>query len=124
MTMTFTQIIFNDLSILGGRLPRILQIVKVPIMANTECRSMFLKAGIHRMFGPQMICAGYAEGGKDACDGDSGGPLTIKLNDDRWVLVGIVSNGIKCAEPNMPGVYTNVPHYLDWVNQIINDSKN
>ena len=121
--MILIQMISNDLFILGGRLPRILQIVKVPIMSNTECRSMFWEAGIHRTFGPQMICAGYAEGGKDACDGDSGGPLTIKLNDDRWVLVGIVSNGIKCAEPNMPGVYTNVPYYVDWINQIIDDSK-
>lgn len=35
--------------------------------------------------------------------------------DDKYVIVGIVSYGLLCAEPNQPGVYTRVTHYKKWI---------
>merc|ERR1711997_386407 len=32
-----------------------------------------------------------------------------------WVLTGLVSWGIGCAKPDLPGIYTNVLNYQDWV---------
>ena len=62
-----------------------------------------------------MICAGYRGlGGKDSCTGDSGGPL-ICNHGNKAVLVGVVSWGRRCAEPNHPGVYSRVTHVLDWI---------
>ncbi|CAG2208652.1 CORIN [Mytilus edulis] len=64
-----------------------------------------------------MICA---SGGPahDACQGDSGGPLLCSKNAtlDTWYLAGVISWGIGCAV-NVPGVYTEVPLYVDWVRE-------
>jgi len=60
-----------------------------------------------------MICAGYMLGGQDACEGDSGGPLTAD-----GILYGIVSWGYKCSEPFFPGVYTNVADLMWWIKWI------
>lgn len=52
--------------------------------------------------------------------GDSGGPMVIQRPDDkRWVLAGVISWGIGCAEPNQPGVYTRISEFRDWINQIM-----
>jgi secreted trypsin-like serine protease len=31
------------------------------------------------------------------------------------VLIGVVSLGFRCGEPNFPGIYSNVTHYTDWI---------
>lgn len=60
-----------------------------------------------------MLCA--AAPGKDACRGDSGGPMVLTWGEPR--LVGIVSWGIGCGEEGKPGVYVRLDnaHYLDWI---------
>ncbi|XP_076065033.1 tryptase gamma-like [Oratosquilla oratoria] len=60
-----------------------------------------------------MICA-YAPG-KDSCQNDSGGPLVIQRSTGFWLQIGIVSFGIGCARPNIPGVYTNLHKYESWI---------
>lgn len=51
---------------------------------------------------------------RDACQGDSGGPFVI-----NGELVGIISFGRDCGE-NIPGVYTRVPSFIDWINENTN----
>ena len=43
------------------------------------------------------------------------GPLTYN-NNGRVTLVGVVSWGIGCAQPNYPGVYARVTEALDFIN--------
>ena len=51
----------------------------------------------------------------DACYGDSGGPLMLFTEQQRWEVVGIVSYGYDCASPLYSGVYTRVTYFLDWI---------
>jgi secreted trypsin-like serine protease len=66
----------------------------------------------------QQLCAGYADGLADTCQADSGGPLML-FTDQHWELVGIVSYGIGCGQTMLPGVYTRVSAFLDWINDRI-----
>jgi secreted trypsin-like serine protease len=50
--------------------------------------------------------------------GDSGGPLMVEREDGRWTLVGTVSHGIRCAYPNMPGVYMRMTYYRPWIERV------
>jgi transmembrane protease serine 9 len=64
-----------------------------------------------------MFCAG--DGVSDACEGDSGGPLTIVGTDNQRYQEGTVSwstNGTHCGEPRVYGVYTRVPSFVAWIN--------
>ena len=97
------------------RSTNILQKVDVPILDNAVCQRWFNEGTKKRVtIGNGIMCAGYEAGGKDSCNGDSGGPLMIK-RDGRQVVVGVVSTGIDCALPKLPGIYTRVNHYLKWI---------
>jgi len=94
--------------------PTELQEAPVKIFDNEHCR----KFPAYGVVDDNMICAGWINGGVDACGGDSGGPLTCKVGnqpEDPWVLAGTVSWGIGCARANSPGVYTNIAAYSGWI---------
>jgi len=97
--------------------PTTLQQVELPIVSNTTCIAAYddwiPNNTPHSNF-DGMICAGYAQGGKDSCSGDSGGPLIV-YESNHWELAGITSFGDGCAEPGRYGVYTRVSHYLDFI---------
>ncbi|XP_023584322.1 serine protease 53 [Trichechus manatus latirostris] len=97
---------------------RPLQGVRVPLLGARACDRLYhVGADVprgERIVQPGNLCAGYLEGHKDACQGDSGEPLTC-VHSGRWVLVGVVSWGKGCALPNRPGVYTDVATYSPWI---------
>ncbi|XP_022232413.2 transmembrane protease serine 6 [Drosophila obscura] len=93
-----------------------LQEVDVLVIPQSDCRNATAyKPG---QITDNMLCAGQLdEGGKDACGGDSGGPLQVTFAQmpGQYQLAGIVSWGVGCARPNTPGVYTRVGQYLRWL---------
>jgi len=101
----------------GYSTSNVLMQVGVPTISSKDCATMYKAARIN-IDSSAMICAGYKTGGKDACQGDSGGPFIVK-KDNAYTLQGVVSFGVGCARPGMPGVYTRVATYARWINTYI-----
>lgn len=89
-----------------------MQYTELKVISNAECAEEYdvVTAGV--------LCA---KGLKDetVCTGDSGGPLVLK---GTHTLVGITSfgpadgeGGGGCERTSIPGGFTRVTHYLDWI---------
>jgi len=90
--------------------------VQVKIHSGAECSEMY--KGVTTVFNSTvMLCAGG--GDKDACQGDSGGPLVARDERGAFELVGVVSWGIGCATPNVPGAYAKISYYHKFIDAVI-----
>jgi trypsin len=98
----------------GGRLSPVLLQVGLAVVSNEACQAALPQNTITE----RMICAG-GEAGKDSCQGDSGGPLILNADSENPILIGVVSWGIGCARPGLPGVYSRVSTVADWIRQTI-----
>ncbi|TNZ80428.1 S1 family peptidase [Vibrio parahaemolyticus] len=87
--------------------PTVLQQVDLEYVDRATCQNL---SGNYSNVSDDGICAGYYWGGKDSCQGDSGGPLIVDYNGINKLL-GVVSWGDGCAQPNAYGVYANVAHF-------------
>ncbi|KAG1655212.1 Serine proteinase stubble [Nymphon striatum] len=96
--------------------PNTLHHVVLPVRDHATCQGFYTKRRITLL--RTQLCAGFKEGGKDSCQGDSGGPLLWEENGQTYVI-GIVSAGIGCARPKLPGLYTKVSHYRTWILETI-----
>ncbi len=54
--------------------PAILRQVSLPVVADSSCNDIYSNPVL-----PSQFCAGYYEG-KDACEGDSGGPAVVQVD--------------------------------------------
>ncbi|MCD8553115.1 serine protease [Seleniivibrio sp.] len=88
--------------------PTDLMEVDVPVVSNATC------SGSYSNITSNMLCAGYPEGGKDSCSGDSGGPLFVQ-DGSNYIVIGVVSNGNGCALAGFYGIYTRVSQYTSWI---------
>ncbi|XP_037532585.1 trypsin-like [Nematolebias whitei] len=90
-------------------MPTRLQCLDVPIVEDSDCENAY-----PGMITRRMVCAGYMDGGRDACNGDSGSPLVCVGE-----VHGLVSWGRGCAQPNYPGVYVKVCEFLYWIEETL-----
>uniref|UniRef100_A0A4W6D7I7 Plasminogen n=1 Tax=Lates calcarifer TaxID=8187 RepID=A0A4W6D7I7_LATCA len=86
-----------------------------PVIENKICnRPSYLNGRVK----DHEMCAGNIEGGTDSCQGDSGGPLVCNAQ-NRFVLQGVTSWGLGCANAMKPGVYARVSKFIDWIDRTI-----
>src|SRR6218665_243756 len=100
-----------------GFISPILQELFLPILENGYCQQ---KANIFNS--TVSLCAGYPQGGRDTCSGDSGSPLVCPVDNGdgnyRFVLYAIASYGEGCAKPGHPGYYVRMSYFYDWVERM------
>jgi len=103
----------------SGPLTAQLESVQLPVLSNQECMEWYNSSGSPQWIPEQtFVCAGWKEGRKDACSGDSGGPLTVpRVTDMKIEQIAIVSWGIGCGTARRPGVYTRLSKFIDWIEE-------
>lgn len=89
--------------------------LSIPIISNQDCTQKIRRS--QTRISDNQLCAG-GEIKKDACKGDSGGPLMTVFHDgplkSQWYQEGIVSKGRGCGA-GYPGIYTRVSRFSDWI---------
>jgi secreted trypsin-like serine protease len=89
------------------KFPNRMHEVRLPLVSDAVCQAAYADVGLAEgpFFPELMLCAGAEQ--RDACLGDSGGPLFVTV-DGRRRQIGIVSTGRGCGAEVFPGVYTEV----------------
>lgn len=102
-----------------SKFSQLLKEVELPVVDNKRCEVALQQARLGGSFSLHQgnLCAG-GEKDQDTCKGDGGGPLVCSGADGSIQLAGLVSWGIDCGHPGVPGVYVKVSHYLDWIRAI------
>eukprot|EP00542_Grammatophora_oceanica_P018340 CAMPEP_0194029356 /NCGR_PEP_ID=MMETSP0009_2-20130614/3092_1 /TAXON_ID=210454 /ORGANISM="Grammatophora oceanica, Strain CCMP 410" /LENGTH=423 /DNA_ID=CAMNT_0038668987 /DNA_START=402 /DNA_END=1673 /DNA_ORIENTATION=- len=133
---------YGAISTSPPRFPDELNEVDLEVVDTQQCETIYTT--IHEA--DRDICALGGEAisngmiiPKDACFGDSGGPLLIvgEVNDDGTmppgddIQVGVVAHGpeeidgldvantVPCGNTAYPGVYVRISAYVDWIDEVI-----
>ncbi|XP_015704227.1 granzyme A-like isoform X2 [Coturnix japonica] len=100
----------------SGKLPKCLREATVDVVDRKICGREYYKK--HKMnITRNMLCAGGKKrfSKRDACPGDSGGPLICGRK-----YSGIVSFGENCTSGVNPGVYTRLTEtYIEWIKKTL-----
>merc|ERR1711879_524975 len=92
----------------------------VKSITNNKCTNeMRDNVGVSYNIGKKQFCG---EGKADTCQGDSGGPAIRMVDSPNQIykaktqaeLIGVTSFGYGCGT-ELPGVYTRVFQYMDWI---------
>ncbi|XP_053698610.1 serine protease snake-like [Sabethes cyaneus] len=107
----------------GANINRLMKVM-LDQYSNGQCQQLYRdlagQSTLSRGIVGSQLCAGFAAGGRDTCQGDSGGALQVRDTSESCIfhLVAITSFGKVCGTA-IPGVYTRIPWYLDWIESIV-----
>lgn len=105
---------FGVFSDAGGAASDVLRFTRKTVITNTACRIRF-----PFLVQDSTICAiGETGINNSVCNGDSGGPLTVRDAENRSLQVGVVSFGSPLGcERDVPDGYARVSHFFTWVQE-------
>ncbi|XP_073899059.1 coagulation factor VII isoform X1 [Castor canadensis] len=95
-----------------------LMAIEVPRLMTQDCLEQSQQSSDSPAITDNMFCAGYPDGSKDSCKGDSGGPHATHYR-GTWYLTGVVSWGEGCAAVGHFGIYTRVSRYTQWLIRVM-----
>ncbi|KAJ6669201.1 hypothetical protein lerEdw1_008010 [Lerista edwardsae] len=81
----------------------VLRYIEVPVAPRNDCIN-----AMQNDVSDNMLCAGIKGDRRDSCEGDSGGPMVTQFK-NTWFLVGLVSWGEGCGNPENFGIYIKQP---------------
>ena len=90
-----------------GRPSDVLREADLPVITNSSCSSQ-LSFNL-----PSSVICGGGEGGRSACNGDSGGPYAVRVGNDFY-SIGTVSWGQGCQGAT---AFTRTTSFLNWIKQ-------
>ena len=98
----------------------------VNLLSNDYCKAHSNGTAYKRWLRDDELCGatpdhnnnGLLDIGVDTCQGDSGGPLICDVGGFA-ILQGVVSWGLGCAEEGAAGVFADVWHFRDWIDEQI-----
>ncbi|XP_013825034.2 PREDICTED: ovochymase-2 [Capra hircus] len=112
----------------NGISPQVLQEVNLPILTQDECITALLTLE-KPISGRTFLCTGFPDGGRDACQGDSGGSLMCRNKKGTWTMAGVTSWGLGCGrgwkdnlqknDQGSPGIFTDLTKVLSWIHKHI-----
>uniref|UniRef100_A0ABM5EPT7 Transmembrane protease serine 5 n=1 Tax=Pogona vitticeps TaxID=103695 RepID=A0ABM5EPT7_9SAUR len=91
--------------------------VSVSLITSKNCNTSCMHAG---KITPRMLCAHYVDRNTSTCKAERGVPLVCQQADVPR-LVGIGSRERGCKPPRLPGVYTKVVEFLDWIHHVMEE---
>ncbi|XP_017086576.2 phenoloxidase-activating factor 2-like [Drosophila eugracilis] len=97
----------------------VLKKVVLPMVDRSWCQEQLRKTALGWKYelAQSLICAG-GEANQDACTGDGGSALFCSIGAESsriYEQIGIVNWGMGCGQKDMPGTYTNVAMFREWI---------
>uniref|UniRef100_A0A2H1VRZ3 SFRICE_001305 n=1 Tax=Spodoptera frugiperda TaxID=7108 RepID=A0A2H1VRZ3_SPOFR len=96
-----------------------------PILFNEldtiDCILAYKRANnlMHGFDSKLQMCYGRQNVSEETCKRFSGSPLQIDQSRCQYTVVGVTAHTGTCGRPDVPEIFTNVRHYLPWIESIV-----
>ncbi len=95
--------------------------VELPLVDIAQCSAAnHQSSSVTGVIDQRNLCAGFPEGGRAACFGDSGGPMVASRDGKSFKQIGVVSWLVgSCGLAGYPAVYTRVSAFAPWIKSVV-----